>query len=73
MVLPSPLSLRGLPQWLSSKESACNAEATGDTGQFLDQEDALEEGMAAPSSILARRMPMDGGTSEVLSDFYSLK
>ena len=73
MVWPSLLFLRGLPQWLSSKEYACNAEATGATGQFLDQEDPLEEGMAAPSSILARRMPVDGGNSEVLSDFYSLK
>ena len=41
--------------------------------QFVDQEDPLEEGMASPSSILARRMSMDGGTSKVLSDSYSLK
>ena len=41
--------------------------------QFVDQEDPLEEGMAIPSSILARRRSMDGGTSKVLSDSYSLK
>ena len=36
----------GLPWWLSSKESACNA---GDKG---DEEDPLEEGMATHSSRL---------------------
>ena len=36
----------GLPWWLSSKESACNA---GDAG---DEEDPLEEGMATHSSKL---------------------
>ena len=41
----------GLPRWLASKESTCNA---GDTGvQSLDQEDPLEEEVATPSSILA--------------------
>ena len=29
--------------------------------QFLDREDPLEEGMAAPSGILAWRIPMDRG------------
>ena len=38
----------GLPQWLSSKESACNARETGDVGQ----EDPLEEGMATTSVFL---------------------
>jgi len=46
-----------LPQWLSSKESACSAGATGDTGWSLDQEDPLEESMAIHSSILAWRIP----------------
>ena len=39
----------GLPQWLNSKESACNA---GDTG---------EEGVETCSSILAWRNPMNRG------------
>ena len=30
--------------------------------RFLDQEDALEEGMAVHSSVLARENPMDRGT-----------
>ena len=38
----------GLPQWLSSKESACNARETGDVGQ----EDPLEEGMATTAVFL---------------------
>ena len=28
------ISFMGLPQWLSCKESACNAGATGDTGSI---------------------------------------
>ena len=36
------------------KESACDA---GDVGQFLGQEDPLEEGMATHSSILAWEIP----------------
>ena len=43
----------GLPQWLSSKESACNA---GDTGSSLGWEDPLKEGTATHSSILAWRI-----------------
>ena len=45
----------GLPQWLSGKESACNA---GDAGLMgLGQEDPLEKEMAAHSSILAWEIP----------------
>ena len=47
----------GLPRWLSRKESACNAGATGDVGSILGREDPLEEGMATHSSILAWRIP----------------
>ena len=60
---PSPLSLagvrkylqlltafHGLPWWLNGNESSCNA---GDMGP--GPEDALEEGMATHSSILAWR------------------
>ena len=48
----------GLPQWLSSKESACNA---GDTGSIPGSGRSLEEGMAIHSRILARKIP---GTEE---------
>ena len=41
----------GLPQWLNSKESACNARDTG------------EEGVETHSSILAWRSPMNRGTT----------
>ena len=43
---------KGLPQWLSSKEFACNA---GDEVRFLGREDPLKKGMA--TSILAWRIP----------------
>ena len=43
-----------LPRWLSGKESACNAEIWV---RSLGQEDPLEEGMVAHSSILAWRIP----------------
>ena len=37
----------------AGKESACNAEALGDTDRSLDQEDPLEKERAIHSSILA--------------------
>ena len=43
----------GLPLWLRSEESTCNA---GDSGSIPGEEDPLEEGMATHSSILARRI-----------------
>ena len=46
----------GFPGGSESKESACNAR---DLVQSLGWEDPLEEGMAAHSNILARRIPMD--------------
>ena len=49
-------SMNPLPQWLSGKEPACNAEKWI---RSLGQEDPLEEGMATHSSILACRIPMD--------------
>ena len=51
------LTERGLPQWLSSKESACHAGAAGDTGLIPGSGRSLEEEMAAYSSILAWRIP----------------
>ena len=47
----------GLPQWLSSKDSAYSAGDAGDMGSVPGSEDPLEEGMAAYSSILAERIP----------------
>ena len=44
----------GLPQWLSSKESMCNAGDTGDAGSIPESGRSLaEKGMATHSSILA--------------------
>ena len=51
----------GLPWWLSDKESACSAGATGDLGLILGLEDPLEESMATHSSILAWRIPWTEG------------
>ena len=56
---PPPLFIRmallhtGLPQWLSSKESACSAGAAGYQVRSLAQEDPLEEGMVTHPSIPA--------------------
>ena len=44
----------GLPWWLSSKESTCNA---GDAGLIPGSGRSLEEGVATHSSILAWRVP----------------
>ena len=47
----------GLPWWLISKESACNAGTMETQIWFLGREESLEEGMATHSSILACRIP----------------
>ena len=47
----------GLPWWLSSKESVCNAGDLGDTGSIPGSGDPLEEEMATHSSILAGKIP----------------
>ena len=50
----------GIPQWLSSIESACSAGDSGDEVsrvQSPSQEDALKEEVATHSSILARKIP----------------
>ena len=52
-----PQAQSGLPQWLSSKESACAAEHVENWVQSLDQEDPLEKEMATPSSINAWKIP----------------
>ena len=48
---------RGLPKWLSGKESAYNAEATGDVGLIPRSESSPREGHGNHSSILAWRIP----------------
>ena len=45
---------QGLPWWLSSEESAWNAEHPG---SIPGSEDPLEKGMATRSSVLAWRIP----------------
>ena len=42
----------GLPQWLSGKESACNAGAAGDVGSIPGQEDPLQESMTTTPVFL---------------------
>ena len=39
------------------KNPPANADATGDAGSIPGWEDPLEEEMATPSSILARKIP----------------
>ena len=45
------------PQWLSGKETACNAGVQEVWVLSLGQEDPLEEGTATLSSTLAWRIP----------------
>ena len=47
----------GLPRWLSSKDSAGNAEGQETQVRSLGREDPLEEEMATHSSILAWKIP----------------
>ena len=55
--------MKGLPLWLSGKESACNAGDIGDASLFLGGEDPLKDGNAGKeerathSIILARKIP----------------
>ena len=59
-VMPSPTILEvRLPRWISSKESACHCRRRRFNPLF--QEDLLEKEMAAYSSILAWKNPMDRG------------
>ena len=43
----------GVPQWISGKEPACKAGATGEAVRTLGWKDPLEEGLATCSSVLA--------------------
>ena len=49
--------IKGFPQWLGGKESACNQEPQEMQVWSLGQKDSLEEGIATHSSILAWRIP----------------
>ena len=48
----------GFPGGTDSKETACSE---GELGSIPGWEDALEEGMATQSSLLAWRIPTDRG------------
>ena len=50
----------GLPWWLSSKESACNAGDTGDVGSIPGSGRSPGEGHGNHSSILAWGIPGTG-------------
>ena len=54
MKIPKALAHICFPGGSDDKESARNA---GDLDQTLDQEDRLEKGIAAHSSILAKKIP----------------
>ena len=51
-----PSGRMGPPQWLSSKESSCNAGDAGDAGSIPELGNPLEEGMETHFSILAWRI-----------------
>ena len=58
--LAVPKVPKGLPWWLSRKESACNSGDAGDAGSIPGSGRSLEEEMATHSSILAWRIPWTG-------------
>ena len=49
--------ISGLPQWLSSEESACSVGSAGDTGSISGSGRSLGGGHAIHSRILAWRIP----------------
>ena len=61
---------QGLSQWLSGKDSTCNAGDAGDAGDvglIPGSKDALEEGMATHSGILAWEIPWTEHPGELQS------
>ena len=52
-----------LPQWLSGKQSACNAGATGDTGLIPGSGTSPGEGHGNPLQYSSLENPMDRGAS----------
>ena len=59
-VLQLSLSLAGLPQWLSGKDSPAIQETQEMVVRSLGWEDPLEEEMATCSNILAWKIPLTG-------------
>ena len=51
----------GLPQWLTGKESACNAGATGDVGSIPGSGRSLGGGHGNPLQYSCLENPMDRG------------
>ena len=52
---------RGLPQWLSGKESACNVGDTGDLGLIPGLGRSPAEGNGNPFQCSCLKSPMDSG------------
>ena len=63
----SPHNIYGLPQWLSGKESACNAGDTGDAGSIPGSGRYPGGGNGNPFQYSCLENPMDSETSEVQS------
>ena len=61
MTSPSSILNFGLPQWLSSKESACNAGATGDVSSIPASGRSPGEGHGNPLQYSCLENPMDRG------------
>ena len=55
------MSINGLPQWLSSKESTYNAGAAGDVGSIPGSRRSPGEGNGNPPQYSYLENPMDGG------------
>ena len=55
LTLSSAEMAKGIPKWLSGKESACQCRRQGTWVQSLGQEDPREEKMATHSSILPEK------------------
>ena len=51
------LTMEKIPQWLSSKESSCNAGDAGDVGSIPESGRSPGGGNGHPPSILAGKIP----------------
>ena len=56
----------GLPQWLSGKESTCNAGDTGDAGLIPGSERSLEGGHSSPLQYSCLENPTDRGAWQAI-------
>ena len=57
----NPNNLKGLPLWLSGKESACNAGASGDVGLIPGSGRSAGEGNGNPVQYSCLENPVDRG------------